>query len=430
MSERLYDVAIVGAGLSGLSAALHLEGKGFKVAVFEATGQIGGRCKTEYFDGFILDKGLHFFQKAYAESKKLLDYRSLRLESVYPGAMVHYKNNFHLVTNPLKKVGDLLSNAISPVSTFKDKIKMLALLTQVTAYPDKGIFNMEDKNVRTFLQERGFSEQFVEAFFKPFVRSVFHDDMEKVSSRLFCYMLKTFSMEDNALPANGISSIPHQLASHLKTDTIHLHSKVKKISEDGLFLTNGETISAKKIILAVPPHRIEELLPGHLTDVEFLPATCLYFASKTAPIQQPIILLNGDDNGIVNNVFVPTTLQPSYAPAGSHLISVTLRHSPDVTDDELIDLVLQEMISWFGVKVNEWAHLKTYHIQNAIPRKERLQNIQYTMYAGNDIYLCGDHLSFGSINSALASGRETAEEVEKALKTSIWDTFRKTVFSS
>lgn len=412
----MLDVAIVGAGISGLTAAFHLEKKGYKVAVFESSGQIGGRCKTEYLDGFVLDKGLHFFQKGYTESKKMLDFRSLRLESIYPGALVHYQHKFHLVTNPLRRLSDVLSTAIAPISTLKDKLKMLGLLTQLNAFPEKVIFSMPDQDVGTFLKEKGFSDVFISSFFKPFVKTVFYDDSMQVSSRLFCYMLKIFASEDNALPANGIGSIPVQIAAGLKRDTVHLHSKVVALKEGEIEFSNGEKVEARKIILAVPPHRLEQLLPGYKASVRFLPITSIYFASKTPPVNQPIILLNGNEQGLVSSVFVPTTVQPSYAPAGSHLINVTIHQTTDLTDEELVDAVLAEMVEWFGVKVNDWAHLKTFHIRHALPFKPEMPGREYSYNIANQIFLAGDHLSFGSIDSALRSGREVADAVEKALK--------------
>ena len=114
----MLDVIIVGAGLSGLSAAYQLQSKGLKVAIYEANGKVGGRCKSDYIDGYILDKGLHFFQKGYSEYKNTFDYKSLRMESIYPGVMVHYNNNFHLVTNPLRKIVDVFSMAFIPFMTF------------------------------------------------------------------------------------------------------------------------------------------------------------------------------------------------------------------------------------------------------------------------------------------------------------------------
>src|ERR1700759_241440 len=52
---------IVGAGISGLSAAVRLANANFKVRVYEATQQAGGRCRS-YFDAatnLTIDNGNH-----------------------------------------------------------------------------------------------------------------------------------------------------------------------------------------------------------------------------------------------------------------------------------------------------------------------------------------------------------------------------------
>ena len=52
---------IIGAGLAGLSAAVRLAEQGRRVAVYEAAGQAGGRCRS-YFDagfGAVIDNGNH-----------------------------------------------------------------------------------------------------------------------------------------------------------------------------------------------------------------------------------------------------------------------------------------------------------------------------------------------------------------------------------
>jgi phytoene dehydrogenase-like protein len=54
-------VHVVGAGLSGLSAAVTLAAKGIAVELSEAAGQAGGRCRS-YFDsqlGLTIDNGNH-----------------------------------------------------------------------------------------------------------------------------------------------------------------------------------------------------------------------------------------------------------------------------------------------------------------------------------------------------------------------------------
>jgi hydroxysqualene dehydroxylase len=58
---RSRTVHVVGAGLSGLSAAVDLASRGVRVAVHEATQQAGGRCRS-YFDstlGMEIDNGNH-----------------------------------------------------------------------------------------------------------------------------------------------------------------------------------------------------------------------------------------------------------------------------------------------------------------------------------------------------------------------------------
>jgi phytoene dehydrogenase-like protein len=44
-----FDVCVVGAGLTGLTAARYLADKGKRVLIFEQTNRIGGLCKEGHF---------------------------------------------------------------------------------------------------------------------------------------------------------------------------------------------------------------------------------------------------------------------------------------------------------------------------------------------------------------------------------------------
>lgn len=410
----MLDVIIVGAGLSGLSAAYQLQLKGYKVAIYEANGKVGGRCKSDYIDGYILDKGLHFFQKGFSESNNTFDYKSLRMEPIYPGAMIHYNNNFHLVTNPLIKISDVFSMAFLPFMSFRDKMKLGAMLTFLMASSDDQLKKFQTLTTKEFLDSKGFSERLIETVFRPLCHAIYFDSSLNTSAYLFTSMLKNFSFEDSALPAYGIGSIAVQLGEKLEEDTVHFHSKVKNVFEDGVELNDGEIIHAKKVIVTLPPLDVEKIFPKKTCEVEYSPYTCLYFSTKTPPVKTPIILLNGESEGIINNVFVPTTIQPSYAPPGYHLVCVSLKTFTDKDDEELIYDVLKELIGWFGVKVNDWMHLKTYHIQSALPKIHANHEIKYTEEE-DGIHFCGDSLSYGSVNNALISGKMTAEKVMEQL---------------
>ena len=74
-------ITIIGAGLSGLSAGLHLQRQGFSVKIIEASDRAGGRIKTDIIDGFRLDRGFQVLLTSYPEAKMLLDYEALELKN-------------------------------------------------------------------------------------------------------------------------------------------------------------------------------------------------------------------------------------------------------------------------------------------------------------------------------------------------------------
>ena len=51
------EVIIIGAGISGLTAAVYLSRMGKNVLILEASERAGGRIKTDKLDGFLLDHG-------------------------------------------------------------------------------------------------------------------------------------------------------------------------------------------------------------------------------------------------------------------------------------------------------------------------------------------------------------------------------------
>jgi glutamate synthase (NADPH/NADH) small chain len=51
-------VAVIGGGISGISAALELDRKGFQVTIYEKSEQLGGRLWD--YEGANLDQGVLF----------------------------------------------------------------------------------------------------------------------------------------------------------------------------------------------------------------------------------------------------------------------------------------------------------------------------------------------------------------------------------
>ncbi|MBT4798919.1 MAG: NAD(P)-binding protein, partial [Verrucomicrobia bacterium] len=86
-------VAVIGAGLGGLSAAISLRAAGYQVEVFEKNEKIGGKLNLFEKDGFTFDLGPsiftlpQFFRDLFERAgKKMEDY--VQLDAVTP----HWRN--------------------------------------------------------------------------------------------------------------------------------------------------------------------------------------------------------------------------------------------------------------------------------------------------------------------------------------------------
>jgi len=70
--KKAESVAIIGAGLSGLSCAQVLRNAGVNVRVFERSSSVGGRCSTQLWQGHLVDTGVQFFTAQSGDFKKEL----------------------------------------------------------------------------------------------------------------------------------------------------------------------------------------------------------------------------------------------------------------------------------------------------------------------------------------------------------------------
>jgi oxygen-dependent protoporphyrinogen oxidase len=61
--EQPLDVLVVGAGLSGLSAAWRLHGDGYRIVLCEATDRVGGAIVSRQIEGFLCEAGPNGFQR-------------------------------------------------------------------------------------------------------------------------------------------------------------------------------------------------------------------------------------------------------------------------------------------------------------------------------------------------------------------------------
>ncbi len=403
-------IYIIGAGISGLVAAIELEKNGFSPFILEGSQSIGGRVKTDLVDGFRLDQGFQVLLTAYPEAKKYLDYQALNLKNFEPGAVIFDENESFIITDPLRNPLQIVGMAFSKVGSFLDKVKMFSLTQSLKKKTVAEIFNSESKPTLQYLKEYGFSDQIIAYFFKPFFRGIFLEPHLNTSSRMFEFVFKMFSIGNAAVPAKGMGEIPQMLRSQLSKTQIYFNTPVKQIKSQEIHLENGEILTADRIIIATQPDRVLPQMQGQFAKPKHV--TNLYFTTQKSFMARPMIGLIPGDGHLVNNIVFMDDVSEEYSAENRSLLSVTvLDHS--FSEKELIKAVQAELERISRIKGEYFKHLKTYEIPYALPTLDDMKyEIAFTeTKITENVFLAGDYLLNGSINAAMTSGRLAAEAV-------------------
>ncbi len=234
---------------------------------------------------------------------------------------------------------------------------------------------------------------------------VFLEEELQTDSSFFKFLYRMFAKGEVVLPENGMQAIPEQIASYLSPNQIRLNTPVKKIDGQTIFLENGETIEAEKIVVATDGTAAAKLL-GNEVKTNFNGTVCLYFESdKSLQMSgESYLIINSNSHELIDHILVMSDVVPNYAPEGKTLISVNLIGNKEFTREK----VQAELTKWFG-NGDDWRHLKTYNIPEALPQFFQDSATENTLKINEYTYRCGDYTAYPSLNAAMKTGREVAE---------------------
>ena len=229
------------------------------------------------------------------------------------------------------------------------------------------LFARPETTTREALAADGFSETIVDRFFRPLFGGVLLDQELGTSSRMFEFVYRMFS---SATPPSRPAAWARSPSSSpaASPGCLRLRQRVTAVGDGGLTLADGQRLPARAVVVATDGPTASQLLGGEPPAPASVVATCLYFAADRAPVDEPVIVLDGDGQGPVNNLCVPSAVAPTYAPPGAALISAAVVSRPGLPKGpDLEAAVLGQLADWFGSGVVAWRHLKTYHIPHAQP---------------------------------------------------------------
>ncbi|WP_269622197.1 9,9'-di-cis-zeta-carotene desaturase [Prochlorococcus marinus] len=249
-------VAIIGAGLAGLSAAVDLVDAGHQVDLFEARPFLGGKVGSwEDKDGNHIEMGLHVFFFNYANLFALMDKVGAK-ENLLP------KEHTHLFVN---KGGELKSldfrfplgapfNGLkafftTPQLNWIDKLRnALALGTSpiVQGLIDyksamKTIRELDSISFQEWFINHGGSLNSIKRMWNPIAYALGFIDCETISARCMLTIFLMFATKTKASKLNLLKGSPHKWLTkpilnyiEQRGGKLHLRHRVKEIHFDNL----------------------------------------------------------------------------------------------------------------------------------------------------------------------------------------------------
>jgi oxygen-dependent protoporphyrinogen oxidase len=171
------NVAVLGGGVTGLTAAWKLSAAGHTVRLLEAGERTGGVVRTEIADGWLVEAGPISFQESSPEIAALIDELGLAGERINanPAAANRYiaQKGRLVAVPPPTSVAAFLS---TPLLSFRSK---LAVGSEASRTP---VNRTEDVSVAAMVRDH-FGKEILETLVQPLIGGIYAGDAERLSAQ-------------------------------------------------------------------------------------------------------------------------------------------------------------------------------------------------------------------------------------------------------
>ena len=455
-------VAIIGAGISGLSAAWWIQRHGLDVDIYERNGQPGGVIETVRENGYLFEKGPNSFLDNAPETLELC--ADLKLENELLKQSMRGNERYIFLDGRLQAV------PTGPGGLIKTELLTGRAKRRLLKEPFRSANRSpEDESLADFVRRR-LGREILDRLVTPFVSGVFAGDPEHLSLRASFPMLYELERShgglfrgmvakmwkrkkknsDSKKPAkpraknlcsfvDGMSVLPRAIAKSLG-DRLHLNAPVTEIRKrngSGYTIALGgnesRQVEVDAVVFAVPAYALAESLEPFLPrSVEYLRSipynrlNVVGMGYSRSAIEHPcdgfgFLVPRNQGVRILGSIW-NSSLFVQRAPGGERCFSVFIGGALDPgafdrSDEEILEQIKKDLQSAIGV-ADEPLILKIFRWERAIPQYpighvERIETLQNELVAYPGLYCVGNYFDGVSTNDCIRYAKKIAEEIKR-----------------
>jgi phytoene dehydrogenase-like protein len=399
------DAVIVGAGLAGLAAAVHLTRAGLDVVVLEQSDAVGGRVRSDVVDGFVIDRGFQVIATAYPELDRLIDVNDLDLRPFTRGIGVYGGGRVHRLLDPRGDTSALRESLVAPIGSWADRARLLTYAAQLLSSQAQDLVDNEDRPAIEAFRAQGVSEVAINRLLRPFLRGVVLEDGLDTSRRFVDLALRTMLSGPVAIPARGMQQLPEVIARLLTPGTVVTDAPVSAVTNEGVRV-GDQLVRAPNVVIATDP-RTASTLDQAVIAPPMRSVTTFFHAAADSPRGDALLLVDGE-RALMANTLVLTDAAPEYARDERALVATSVLglHPGEGSIEPLVRARLADL---YDCSTSEWELIATRAIPDALPAMPAPHDFRRPVRSAPGRYVAGDHRDSSSIQGALVSGRRAAE---------------------
>lgn len=425
---------VVGGGLAGLSAGLRLKRAGHEVALIEAGSDPGGRARTTWHRGRPVDRGFQVTFAGYRETRRFAEAAGVRRRDLRPmvgGAVFVGPDGAHpFPYGPaaLARFGGLDRG---------DRGRLVKLGAEVLR-GDPGsrlAAGGDDRTTEEFLRQRGFSEDALDRFFRPFFGNVYLDHSLSADAGYFRFLLAAMTRGPAVIPSDGQGMLADWASAALGQagGEVSFGSAVEALDLDdrgerivAARCADGTRVEGDWFVLAVDPQAARGLLgPLDAASADRVPAEAASVVTASFALSRPLyrgraVLVNTASRpaeGPHVDVLCQTTntVRPG-SPDGTHIVLAGCVTTGGRSAEGLVAEVERQVAEWapryawsehaepIEVVEHPWAQYRPLPgVRSSLPGPRT---------AVHNLVLAGDITTHPSVEGAVSSGHRAAAIID------------------